>query len=79
MGYCCAALAAGWDPIAAGNAADMGDAEVTADAQFMTKGFEELGICSEPPFVPLEIWVSTEAAWAGDGNVKKQYPGLFAC
>ena len=81
LGYCCCAVAGGWDPTPAGNAFDKGDAEVTADAQFMTKGLDELGICSGPPLPlgPFEICASTDAAWAGEGKVRKQYPGLLAC
>ena len=53
----------------------MGEAGATEEAQFMTKGFTELGMGADAPcpvFPLFEIWASTEAAWAGDGKVRKQ-------
>ena len=80
LGYCCAAVAC--TPFVTEKGAEMGEACPTEEAQFMTKGFAELGIetgASFPLFPLFDIWASTEAAWAGDGKVRKQYPGLLAC
>ena len=77
LGYCCTPVACA--PFVAGKGVYMGEVGPKEEAQFMTKGFAELGMGTGAPFTLLEIWVSTEAAWAGDGKVRKQYPGLLAC
>jgi hypothetical protein len=47
------------------------------DAQLSTNGLFELGIVMDDA-LPLPLtWLRTDAATEGDGNVKKQYPGLF--
>lgn len=75
FGYCCPPLV--YVAALGGNVADVGEADVTEDAQFKTKGFDELGMVGG--FPPLLIWARMEAAWAGVGNVRNAYPGLFAC
>lgn len=77
LGYCCTPVACA--PFVAEKGEYIGEVGPTEDAQFMTKGFAEFGMGTGAPFTLLEIWVSTEAAWAGDGKVRKQYPGLLAC
>jgi hypothetical protein len=56
----------------AGKAADMGDAEETEEAQFMTNGLDELGITGTEPLGAPDIWARMLAAWEGDGKVRKQ-------
>jgi hypothetical protein len=55
-----------------GNAADIGEAEVTDDAQFMTNGLDELGMTGTEPLGALDIWARMLAACEGDGKVRKQ-------
>lgn len=47
------------------------DAEGTDDAQLSENGLLELGITMEFPLLLLS-WDNTDAAWACDGNVRKQ-------
>ena len=80
FGYCCAPAVCA--PFGAEKVVDTGEAGAMEEVQFITKGFAELGMEAGGafPLLPLfEIWASTEAAWAGDGKVRKQYPGLLDC
>lgn len=68
--YCCACWVFGSAVGITGY--EIGDAEGTLDAQFITKGLEELGIIAGLPFPALLICAKTDAACAGVGKVKKQ-------